>query len=138
MCSGRSSCPEEVARPPLSGTSGFYVTAPTKGLDSLIAFDESGKQLWHASFGEENPGKHRNGSGCNPSPVTDGNNVFVNFKSGTLAAVKLDGTILWQTNLVKKFGADTLFWDHGTSPVLTTKICRDDQNASRRILVGGV
>ncbi len=99
----------------------IYVTAPTKGIDSLIAFDWSGKRLWHAEFGKENPGKHRNGSGCNPSPVTDGENVFVNFKSGTLAAVGLDGKIRWQTNLVKRFGPDTLFWDHGTSPVLTEK-----------------
>ncbi|MEO1995359.1 MAG: PQQ-binding-like beta-propeller repeat protein, partial [Planctomycetaceae bacterium] len=37
------------------------------------------------------------------------------------AAVNLDGSIRWQTNLVKRFGADTLYWDHGTSPVLTQK-----------------
>lgn len=97
----------------------IYVTAPTNGNDSLIGFDESGKRLWQAEFGQENPGKHRNGSGCNPSPVTDGNKIFVNFKSGTLAAVNLEGSILWQTNLVDRFGSDTLFWDHGTSPVLT-------------------
>lgn len=99
----------------------IYITAPSKGLDSLIALDDSGKTLWHADFGEENPGKHRNGSGCNPSPATDGEHVFVYFKSGTLAAVDLKGSIRWQTNLVKRFGSDTLFWDHGTSPVLTTK-----------------
>ncbi len=99
----------------------IYVTAPTDGLDSLIAFDWSGKRLWHTEFGKENPGKHRNGSGCNPSPVTDGQSVFVNFKSGTLAAIDLDGQIRWQTNLVESYGRDTLFWDHGTSPVLTSK-----------------
>ncbi len=99
----------------------IYVTAPTGGLDSLIAFDWSGKRLWSAEFGKENPGKHRNGSGCNASPVTDGELVFVYFKSGTLAAVEFDGKIRWQTNLVERFGPDTLFWDHGTSPVLTEK-----------------
>ncbi|MDP6448196.1 MAG: PQQ-binding-like beta-propeller repeat protein, partial [Pirellulaceae bacterium] len=97
----------------------IYVTAPTGGLDSLIALDWSGKRLWHTDFGKENPGRNRNGSGCNPSPVTDGESVFVYFKSGTLAAVNLDGSIRWQTNLVKRFGKDTLFWDHGTSPILT-------------------
>ncbi len=104
---------------PIVWNNRIYVTAPTNGNDSLIAFDESGKRLWHAEFGQENPGKHRNGSGCNPSPVTDGNKIFVYFKSGTLAAVNLEGSILWQTNLVDRFGSDTLFWDHGTSPVLT-------------------
>ena len=96
-----------------------YVTAPSEGRDALLAIDWSGKTLWQATFGPENPGKHRNGSGSNPSPVTDGTGIFVYFKSGTLAAVDLDGRIRWQTNLVERFGSDTLFWDHGTSPVLT-------------------
>lgn len=99
----------------------IYVTTPTDGTDSLVALDWSGDRLWDVKFGKENPGKHRNGSGCNASPVTDGHAVFVYFKSGTLAAVNLDGTIRWQTNLVERFGPDTLFWDHGTSPVLTEK-----------------
>ena len=67
------------------------------------------------------PGKHRNGSGCNPSATTDGNGVFVYFKSGTLAAVNLDGAVRWQTNLVTRYGAANLYWDYGTSPVLTEK-----------------
>ncbi len=97
----------------------IYVTAPANGLDAVIAFDWSGKQLWQTTFGPEEQGKHRNGSGSNPSPTTDGETVFVNFKSGTLAALELDGTVRWQTNLVERFGPISLFWDFGTSPVLT-------------------
>src|SRR2546426_11677252 len=66
-------------------------------------------------------GKHRNGSGSNASPATDGHAVFVYFKSGSLAALELDGKVRWQTNLVERFGPDTLYWDQGTSPVLTEK-----------------
>jgi len=97
----------------------IYVTAPDEARDALLAFDQAGKKLWTARFGKENPGKHRNGSGSNPSPTTDGKAVFVSFKSGALAAVNLDGTIRWQTNLVERYGRDTLYWDHGSSPVLT-------------------
>jgi outer membrane protein assembly factor BamB len=43
----------------------------------------------------------------------------VYFKSGTLAAVDMAGEVRWQTNIVEQFGKDTLYWDHGTSPVLT-------------------
>lgn len=99
----------------------IYVTTPTDGYDSLVALDWSGDRVWDVKFGKENPGKHRNGSGCNASPITDGEAVFVYFKSGTLASVNLNGSIRWQTNLVDRFGPDTLFWDHGTSPVLTEK-----------------
>jgi outer membrane protein assembly factor BamB len=99
----------------------IYLTAPAEGKDALLAFDLQGAEKWRAVFGKENAGKHRNGSGSNASPVTDGQSVYVFFKSGTLAAVGLDGAIRWQTNLVERYGKDTLFWDHGISPVLTAK-----------------
>lgn len=99
----------------------IYLTSPADGKDALLAFDLAGGKQWQTEFDRENPGKHRNGSGSNASPITDGRAVFVFFKSGTLAAVELDGRIRWKTNLVERFGPDTLFWDHGTSPVLTAK-----------------
>lgn len=99
----------------------IYLTAPNKGNDAILAYDWEGDLLWTTVFGAENAGKHRNGSGSNASPVSDGEAVFVYFKSGTLAAVERDGTVRWQTNLIERFGKDTLYWDHGTSPVLTAK-----------------
>jgi outer membrane protein assembly factor BamB len=99
----------------------IYLTAPLNGKDALLAFDMAGKLLWQTPFGPENPGKHRNGSGSNASPTTDGKGLFVYYKSGTMAAVEFDGKVRWQTNLVKRFGPDTLYWDHGTSPVVTER-----------------
>ena len=99
----------------------IYITAPVEGNDALLALDLKGNQKWEAVFGRENAGKHRNGSGSNASPVSDGEGVFVYFKSGTLAAVNVDGTKRWSTNIVERFGPSNLFWDHGTSPVLTEK-----------------
>ncbi len=99
----------------------IFVTAPADGQDSLLAIDWNGKELWRTKMGVERAGKHRNGSGSNASPATDGKVVVAYFKSGTLAALDLSGKILWQTNLVEGFGRETLFWDHGTSPVLTEK-----------------
>jgi len=99
----------------------IYLTAPVEGKDAVLCYDAAGKEKWRTVFGTENAGKHRNGSGSNASPVTDGKGIFVFFKSGTFAAVNLDGTVRWKTDLVERFGKDTLFWDHGTSPVLTDK-----------------
>jgi len=99
----------------------IYLTAPADGEDAALSFDWSGKLLWQTKLGTERAGKHRNGSGSNPSPITDGKSLFVYFKSGNLAALDLDGKIRWQTNLVQAFGKDTLYWDHGASPVLTEK-----------------
>jgi outer membrane protein assembly factor BamB len=99
----------------------IYVTAPVEGQDALLAFDGSGKLLWQTAFGPEFKGRHRNGSGCNPSPATDGQNLFVYFKSGNLAAVDMDGKLRWKTNLLERYGQLTLYWDYGSSPVLTEK-----------------
>ena len=97
----------------------IYLTAPAEGKDALLCYDFDGTEKWRAVFDKEDAGKHRNGSGSNASPITDGNAVFVFFKSGAFAAVELDGTVRWKTDLVERFGKDTLFWDQGTSPVLT-------------------
>lgn len=99
----------------------IFLTAPVEGSDALLCYDLNGAEKWRTVFGKENAGKHRNGSGSNASPVTDGNAIFVFFKSGTFAAVELDGKVRWKTDLIERFGKDTLFWDHGTSPVLTEK-----------------
>ena len=99
----------------------IYLTAPAGGRDALLAFSRAGKQLWLTAFEQENAGKHRNGSGCNASPISDGSAIYVYFKSGTLAAVNPDGKVRWSTNIVERFGKDTLYWDHGTSPVTTDR-----------------
>jgi outer membrane protein assembly factor BamB len=97
----------------------IFLTAPVSDQDAALAFDWNGKQLWRTTLGTEKAGKRGNSSGCNPSAVTDGKSVFVYFKSGTLAGLDLAGKVRWQTNLVTAFGAESLFWDQGTSPVLT-------------------
>ena len=106
---------------PIHLNGSIYLTAPKEGKDAVVSLDAMGKERWTTVFEQEDAGKHRNGSGCNASPVTDGRSLYVYFKSGTFAALGLDGKVLWQTNLVKSYGKDTLFWDHGTSPVLTAK-----------------
>lgn len=99
----------------------IYLTAPIDGNDAAEAYDLSGKLVWQTAFGPQRKGQHRNGSGCNPSAATDGRGVFVYFKSGTLAALDLDGKVCWKANLQERFGKDTLYWDIGTSPALTRK-----------------
>ena len=98
----------------------IVLTCAIDGNDAAICFDRSGKERWRRSLGPEKPGKHAKATGCNPSPVTDGKHVWVYFKSGELAALDLaTGAVAWRENLQDRFGADTLWWDLGTSPVLT-------------------
>ncbi len=101
----------------------IFVTSGADGQNTLLNIDPSGKQRWNVLIGKERPGKNKKASGSNPSCVTDGQHVFAYFKSGDLACVDFAGKIVWQTNLQDRFGEDTLWWDLGTSPVLTTSHC---------------
>ena len=98
----------------------IYLTTPADGQDALLALDRSGKQLWLTKLGAESAARHATlASSCNASPVTDGKALFARFRSGRLAALELNGKVRWQLNLVEKFGPENLYWDQGSSPVVT-------------------
>lgn len=97
----------------------IFVTTPDDGIDTVIALDLDGKPVWKTPFGEESPAKHKElGTSSNSSPVTDGKGVYVYFKSGTFAALEMDGSIRWKRNLAEEFGPQELYWDQGSSPVV--------------------
>jgi outer membrane protein assembly factor BamB len=98
----------------------IYLTGPAEGQDAVMAFDFSGRRLWQTKLGTESKPKHQTlGSSANASPATDGKGLFVYFRSGNFAALEFDGTVRWKINLTERFGKDQLFWDQGTSPVVT-------------------
>jgi outer membrane protein assembly factor BamB len=95
-----------------------FVTCGVDGQDGIVCFAMDGRERFRRQLGPERAGKHPNGTGSNPSPATDGRRVVVYYKSGNLASLDFDGNVLWKTNLQDRYGADTLWWDLGTSPVL--------------------
>lgn len=113
--------PGKAGSTPIVWQDRIVLTCPIDGKDGVLCVSNSGKELWRAVLGAERPGKHKKGSGSNPSPVTDGEKIFVYYKSGEFAALDWDGKILWRQNLQTEYGEDTLWWDLGTSPVLTSK-----------------
>lgn len=99
----------------------IFVTSPRGEENVIFCFDLKGDKQWEAKIGNQRAGKHKMGSGSNPSPVTDGKHLWVYFKSGDFGCLDFDGKVVWSTNLQSEFGDDTLWWDLGTSPVLTEK-----------------
>lgn len=97
-----------------------YLTAGVDGKNMLFAIQvDDGSVKWQTSLGTDKGNKHRKGSGSNPSPLIEGDSIFAYFRSGDLACVGSDGAVRWQTNLQQRFGEDTLWWDLGSSPLLT-------------------
>lgn len=99
---------------PIVSNGRIYVTSPSDGEDAVLAFDLDGKKLWEARLGPLSDPKHRSlASSCNASPVTDGEAVYVYFRSGHFAAVNTDGTVRWKRNLTDQFGTENLFGTRG-------------------------
>jgi outer membrane protein assembly factor BamB len=79
----------------------------------------NGNELWRRQLGQQRENKRPEiSSGSNPSPVTDGKNVVVYYKSGNLACLDVNGQEKWKVNLQDQYGEDSLWWDLGTSPVI--------------------
>lgn len=85
----------------------------------VFAVDESGKLRWKTSLGKEKGAKHAKASSANSSPVTDGELIFAYFKSGDFGCLDKDGKVVWSNNIQTTYGEDSLWWDLGTSPVVT-------------------
>jgi outer membrane protein assembly factor BamB len=95
-----------------------FVTCGIEGQDGIVCYGMDGREQWRRQLGRERAGKHPNGTGSNPSPVTNGERVVAYYKSGTVACLGTDGAVQWKVNLQDQYGDDTLWWDLGTSPVL--------------------
>ncbi len=76
-----------------------------------------GSQLWEQVLGDGNEllQKQNNSS---PSPVTDGQHVWVVTGTGVVSAFDLDGNPVWQKNLQEEYGPFGLNWGYASSPLL--------------------
>jgi outer membrane protein assembly factor BamB len=99
----------------------IFVTGPADGKNAVLCFNRDGKEQWRTALASARKAKHKAGTSANSSPVTDGKTVFVYFLSGDVAALDFDGKVIWKDNLQERYGKSTLWWDLGTSPVLTKK-----------------
>jgi len=103
----------------------IFLTAAEAGKNTVHAYDKTtGKELWKVHVGKQDPGEHKKGSGANPSAVTDGKHVWAYFKSGDVTCIDVAGKTVWTRNLAKElegdsYSDDALWWDLGTSPILT-------------------
>ncbi len=117
----QANLPGRGASTPVVSNQQVFVTSVSDQANLLQAFTVTGQQQWQLEIGQPRKGKHAKATGSNSSPVTDGKYVIAYFKSGDLACCTTEGKVVWQLNLQEKYGEDTLWWDLGTSPVLTEK-----------------
>src|SRR6185503_10225675 len=113
---------------PLPGQSGatpvvwgdsIFVSSPDaqKNLLLICLDRRDGKVRWQkqVAVGDRKQG---NNNMASPSPVTDGQSVYVIFGTGDLAAFDFAGKELWTRNLAKEYGRFANMWQYGASPLL--------------------
>jgi outer membrane protein assembly factor BamB len=79
-----------------------------------------GRRLWEYRITAEGPlpPVHQKHNLASPSPVTDGELIYVWFGTGQLAALSMDGKLVWQRHLGKENSPFEVNWGHASSPSL--------------------
>jgi len=110
--------------PELSGSSPvvwndhIFLNVAESGSLFLWAVDrKQGTPLWkkHLSDGDN---RQRKQNMSTPSPVTDGQNVWVMTGTGILKAFDFSGQELWMRDIQKDYGRFGFNWGYGSSPML--------------------
>ncbi len=76
-----------------------------------------GAVLWERELGKGNQ-LYRKQNNSSPSPVTDGEHVWVVTGTGGVLAFDMEGNKMWQKNLQEEYGAFGLNWGYASSPLL--------------------
>ena len=99
----------------------FLTTATEEGVSCrAICIDRRpGRILWNTEVVRQTPRKkRRENSYASPTPVIDGEQVYVVFGDGSVAALDMDGRVLWTNREVKFYSHHGL----GASPILDSDL----------------
>lgn len=79
-----------------------------------------GKRIWEHRIEAAGalPGVHDKHNLASPSPVTDGQMVYAWFGTGQIAALDLNGRLVWQRHLGAEISPFDVIWGHSSSPTL--------------------
>ena len=87
----------------------------------VSAFNRAdGSVAWECEIEAEGdlPGVHQKHNMASPSPVADGEHVYVWFATGQLVALDMRGRLAWERHLARDYGAYEIVWGHSTSPTV--------------------
>jgi outer membrane protein assembly factor BamB len=94
-----------------------FVQGTRGGNSVLVALNRAdGKEVWSKALGRS--GDDDRGPGPRSTPTVDGDRIYVLTENGDLAALKTDGTAMWQRNILKEFGGRQLQWLISESPLV--------------------
>lgn len=120
----RYDLPGPAASTPIVWGERIFVTSTEKEGDALLvlAIGRDGKLLWTARADEGSVKvfeqfAHETNAAA-PSPVTDGEHLFVLFGTANLFAFDMSGKAAWQIDLAKRYQRPNTYFGLSTSPLL--------------------
>jgi outer membrane protein assembly factor BamB len=78
---------------------------------------KTGQVMWKKPLGGGNSQRQKHNMST-PSPVTDGESLWVMTGTGLLRRFDLNGNELWMRDIQKEYGAFGILWGYGSSPLL--------------------
>ena len=94
----------------------------TSGVTFLVtAFDRaSGRKAWETEIKAEGnlPSVHDKHNLASSSPVTDGQRVYAWFGTGQIAALDMNGKVVWTKNPGAEYSPFEINWGHASSPTI--------------------
>lgn len=97
----------------------FVTSASGDDLVLLCIQAEDGRVLWSRKVTDGNQdARAGEGNSASPSPVTDGQHVWVFFSTGILAAYDFDGQLVWKLDCGQRFGELDIQFGLTSTPVL--------------------
>jgi outer membrane protein assembly factor BamB len=77
----------------------------------------SGQVMWKKLLGGGNARRQKHNMST-PSPVTDGESLWVMTGTGILRRFDFNGNEIWTRDIPKEYGAFGILWGYGSSPLL--------------------
>ena len=95
----------------------FLSVADGRNLELWCIDRNTDQPVWKRLLGDGNHREHKQNM-SSPSPVTDGERVWVMTGTGILKAFDFEGAELWVRDIHRDYGAFGLNWGYASSPLL--------------------
>ena len=94
-----------------------FVQGTRGGSSVVIALNRAdGKEVWSKALGA--PQTNNRGPGPRGTPTIDGDRLYALTENGDLACLGIDGSAVWQRNILRDFGGSQLQWLISESPLV--------------------
>jgi outer membrane protein assembly factor BamB len=96
----------------------FVNTTDGDNIETWCVNRKTGEVMWKVLLGTGGAAMYRKHNMSSPSPVTDGESLWVMTGTGLLRRLDFNGKEIWLRDIQKDYGAFGLNWGYASSPLL--------------------